>query len=279
MTVFNTNTNTSANTSASAASAANITNTAWVLSDLNRRVQNMLRAGVVAEANPITGTCKVRSGELTTPWLPYFIPAAGAVRLYRVPSVGEAALVLSPGGTIDDGFVLCGLHTPTVPPDADILSDETIKINAPTILLVAEEALGITVQGNATVQASGGIALDAAQPIAITSESDVTLRAGGSTAIASTGPITINGESNATIAFAGAATVSVDGNASFDVGGDAAISATGSVEVTGNDLTIGSNNPATPSGNCMATAVKGIPTLCLFNGAPHPGGNASVQVK
>lgn len=93
------------------------------LADLNRRLENLLKIGEVAEVQ--AGLVRVQIGALCTDWLPYCTLASGAVSAELWPSVGEKCLVLSPSGQLANGMVLCGLRTHAWPaPDAD--PEETV---------------------------------------------------------------------------------------------------------------------------------------------------------
>lgn len=81
------------------------------LNELHRRLGNVIRAGVLTAVDPASGRCQVRHGECLSPWIRYFMPAAGEVRQARHPSVGEQCLLLNYGGgdTSAQAMALCGL--------------------------------------------------------------------------------------------------------------------------------------------------------------------------
>lgn len=88
------------------------------IEDLQRRAENHGRIGTVSEVNPGAGTCKVSHGDLTTPDIKWFNPAAGEVSETRIPSVGEQCLLINFGGG-DGGAhtaALCGLTSDLFPP-------------------------------------------------------------------------------------------------------------------------------------------------------------------
>lgn len=82
------------------------------ISDLTRRFANMLREGVISEVDHEHGLARVKSGELLTDWLPYFVRRAGSNLIVgESPDVGEQCLVLSPGGELGSGKILVGLYS------------------------------------------------------------------------------------------------------------------------------------------------------------------------
>ncbi|WP_213159208.1 phage baseplate assembly protein V [Pseudomonas aeruginosa] len=87
------------------------------IDDLQRRAEGQARLGTVASVDTAAGTCKVSHGDLTSPPVKYFNPAAGEVSETRHPSVGEQCLLINYGG--GDGsaqsVALCGLPRDSFP--------------------------------------------------------------------------------------------------------------------------------------------------------------------
>ncbi len=80
--------------------------------DLMRRMNNLLRPGVISAVNHDAARVRVKLGEnLVTAWLPYFARRAGNTIDWDPPEEGEQCLVLSPGGELGGGFVLPGLYS------------------------------------------------------------------------------------------------------------------------------------------------------------------------
>ena len=80
-------------------------------SEIERRLDNLQRAGKVIEIHQGGQHIKVASGDNTTPWIHWFAAAAGLISDYRCPSVGEQCLLLSYSGGRDTGqcWALCGI--------------------------------------------------------------------------------------------------------------------------------------------------------------------------
>jgi phage baseplate assembly protein V len=88
------------------------------LEDLRRCGEGAIRIGTFDEVNPATGRATVSHGELKTPSVPYFNPAAGKVSESRHPSKGEQCLLLNYGGG-DSGkqtVALPGIGSAAFPP-------------------------------------------------------------------------------------------------------------------------------------------------------------------
>jgi len=83
--------------------------------DHARNLSNLIRLGTVAEVDLPARLCRVQSGELQTDFLPWLVPAAGALIVWAAPTVGEQVLVLSPDGETMGGVVLRGLYSDAFP--------------------------------------------------------------------------------------------------------------------------------------------------------------------
>jgi phage baseplate assembly protein V len=77
--------------------------------DLNRRLESLIRFGVVSAVDLDAGRCRAQSGELQTAWLPWLTRRSGTTREWDPPTVGEGCLLLSPSGETAGGIVLVGV--------------------------------------------------------------------------------------------------------------------------------------------------------------------------
>lgn len=97
---------------------------AFRLTECERKIANLLRPAVVAEAR-YQGSPRVRvkAGDLLSGWLPWLTTRAGADRCWWAPEVGEQVLVLAPDGDLGAAWVLpagfCDRH-PAPADSADI---------------------------------------------------------------------------------------------------------------------------------------------------------------
>ena len=90
------------------------------IAELRRRLDNLIRPGTVYAVDPASVRCRIKSGELLTDWLPYFVRRAGSRRDSDHPTLNEQAAVFSPSGELGAGFVLIGLNSDAFPsPNTD----------------------------------------------------------------------------------------------------------------------------------------------------------------
>lgn len=78
--------------------------------DLERRLDNLIRLGTIAEVDLNRALCRVKTGKNITSWLPWVAARAGETRTWCPPTVGEQVIVLSPSGDIAAGVVLTAVY-------------------------------------------------------------------------------------------------------------------------------------------------------------------------
>ena len=87
------------------------------IAELFRRVNNLLRVGKVVSVNYATAKAKVKIGDITTDFLPWFVPSTAT--WFPLKS-GEQVVVLSPNGDLRFGMILPALYQSAKPaPSSD----------------------------------------------------------------------------------------------------------------------------------------------------------------
>lgn len=81
----------------------------YLLSELDRRLKQMIRIGVVHAVDPAKAKVQVQIGQNTTDWRPW-LAVAGMIKTWNPPVVGEQVLVLSPGGDFEQSVVVPSLY-------------------------------------------------------------------------------------------------------------------------------------------------------------------------
>lgn len=143
------------------------------LSDLYRRLENLIRFGVIegvdlsAKPSPLV---TVRTGGLLTQWLPVQSAAAGNARDAHPPTIGEIAIVISPGGDTAQACVITGFFSLLFPaPDfsatqwtREFPDGTAITYDSETHALTAHLAAGATsvLTSDGGISISGDITLD-----------------------------------------------------------------------------------------------------------------------
>ena len=146
----------------------------YKISDLERRLLNVIRSGRIHSVDYVKAKCRVAIGDLLTDPLPWIELRAGKVKTWNPPSIGEHVIVLSPSGELAVGFVIFGIICDDNPAQSvDEFVDltkfddgayisynrqtHTLNINQPA----SGSNLTIHVTGNALVEATGNCTVSA----------------------------------------------------------------------------------------------------------------------
>ncbi len=139
------------------------------LTELERRLANLLRLGTIEQLDEATARVKVKSGEMLTGWLPWLTRRAGQDLDWWAPEPGEQVMLLSPSGDPAQGVVLPAIYQTAYPAPAisksiyrKLFADGTvIEYDRTTHLLKADvqgsvqltvaETLTADIAGNATL--------------------------------------------------------------------------------------------------------------------------------
>lgn len=93
------------------------------LTELSRRIENMIRLGTIAEVDHAGVLVRVKSGRLLTDWLPWFERRAGATTTWEPPTIGEQCMIFSPSGEPAGGIVLVGINSAGIQPPSHSADD------------------------------------------------------------------------------------------------------------------------------------------------------------
>ncbi len=91
----------------------------YKLAELERRFNNLLRLGIIAEADYPAGKVRVSSGELLTTWIPWLTRRASNDTDWWAPEIGEQVLLLSPAGDPAQAVALPAVYQQAHPANGD----------------------------------------------------------------------------------------------------------------------------------------------------------------
>ncbi|WP_353272105.1 phage baseplate assembly protein V [Wolbachia endosymbiont (group B) of Apomyelois bistriatella] len=87
----------------------------FAISELNRKLANIIRIGLVKEIDYEKAKVRVKIGELLTDYLPWITSKAGKDRDWSPPDIDEQVVVFSPLGELSLGVVLAGIYQEKYP--------------------------------------------------------------------------------------------------------------------------------------------------------------------
>ncbi|MEC4735612.1 phage baseplate assembly protein V [Wolbachia endosymbiont (group A) of Andrena dorsata] len=82
----------------------------FAISELQRKLANIVRIGVVKEVDYEKAKVRVQIGELLTDYLPWITSKAGKDRDWFPPDIDEQVVIFSPFGELSLGVVLGGIY-------------------------------------------------------------------------------------------------------------------------------------------------------------------------
>lgn len=140
------------------------------ITDIIRRLENVIRLGTVTQVDHGKARCRVQSGGITTGWLPWLAQRAGETRTWCPPTEGEQVLVVAPGGELTQAVVFSGLFSDANPansslakvhrtdyPDGAIVEYDSNTHHLHAVLPAGTariEASHVTITGSVTVEGS-----------------------------------------------------------------------------------------------------------------------------
>ncbi|WOC77637.1 phage baseplate assembly protein V [Stutzerimonas frequens] len=89
------------------------------ITDLLRRLENLIRLGTIAAVDHQAARCTVKSGGLSIPNLPWLALRAGDSSDWDPPTVGEQCILVAPSGEPAQGVALVGLYSQQRPAPAN----------------------------------------------------------------------------------------------------------------------------------------------------------------
>lgn len=133
--------------------------------ELQRRIANIIRFGLIYQVNLANATAQVQIGNLITDFLPFATCRTGTTKSWSPPTVGEQCIVLAMNGELTTACILLGLYTQNSPSQS---GDEHIiefADGAKFIYNQASSALSVANIKTAVIQASQSVTADTPQVI------------------------------------------------------------------------------------------------------------------
>lgn len=92
--------------------------------EINRRIDNLIRFGLIAEVDHANAKARVKCGQILTSFLPFITLRAGTTKTWSPPTVGEQCVILASSGELTTACILVGLYTQNSPshsPDVHVI--------------------------------------------------------------------------------------------------------------------------------------------------------------
>lgn len=159
------------------------------ITDLKRRVANMVVVGKISHVDHKNARYRVKSGHLISDWIPDTQARAGKTCSYEGRDVGEQVVVVSSSGDLSQGIIVGSLHTnanqaadkgnihKTLYPDGTTVEYDD-KQNSYTLNLTSGGKFSLTISYGVSIKGNGKkLELQAPEGIKITTQGDLNLNA------------------------------------------------------------------------------------------------------
>ena len=89
----------------------------FVISELKRRLNNIVKVGVVSETDPEKAKVRIKVGDLHSDWRPW---TSGSKHRWDMPEVGDSVVMISPNGETEKSIIIPSLYNDqNLPPSSD----------------------------------------------------------------------------------------------------------------------------------------------------------------
>ncbi|WP_208442409.1 phage baseplate assembly protein V [Bartonella raoultii] len=174
------------------------------ITDLKRRVANMVMVGKISHVDHKNARYRVKSGNLVSDWIPDTQARAGKTCSYEGRDVGEQVVVVSSSGDLSQGIIVGSLHTDanqvadkgnihkTLYPDGTTVEYDD-KQNSYTLNLTSGGKFSLTISDGVSIKGDGKkLELQAPEGIKITAQGDLNLNAEKAIALKAGGGISLH---------------------------------------------------------------------------------------
>lgn len=89
------------------------------IAELARLIENLIRLGTIDAVQAKPPRVRVKTGTITTAWIPWLALRAGTSKEWDPPTIGEQAVIFSPSGQLGQGIAVVGLYSDANPANGD----------------------------------------------------------------------------------------------------------------------------------------------------------------
>ena len=167
----------------------------YALSDLAKRLSNIIRIGTIFEINVQTAKARVKIGELETDFLPWANSNSGNNNSWNPPEIDEQVIILSPSGDLSQAVILPSFYKNNASDSNQNIKSITYQDGSKISFNIASGTLDLDLKGDVKIKVVGNAEIEAAK---VTLKGDVDLGGSGGQGVARIGDkIEITGGSSA----------------------------------------------------------------------------------
>jgi phage baseplate assembly protein V len=146
----------------------------YALSDLAKRLSNIIRIGTIFEINVQAAKARVKIGELETNFLPWANSNSGSNNSWNPPEIDEQVIILSPSGDLSQAVILPSLYKNNASDSDQNIKSITYQDGSKISFNVSSGTLDLDLKGDITIKVVGNANIES-DNINITASSNITL--------------------------------------------------------------------------------------------------------
>ncbi|MDA9573342.1 phage baseplate assembly protein V [Rickettsiales bacterium] len=146
----------------------------YALSDLAKRLSNIIRIGTIFEINHQTAKARVKVGELETDFLPWANSNSGSNNSWNPPEIDEQVIILSPSGDLSQAVILPSFYKNNASDSDQNIKSITYQDGSKISFNVSSGTLDLDLKGDVTIKVVGNANIES-DNINITASSNITL--------------------------------------------------------------------------------------------------------
>jgi len=146
----------------------------YALSDLAKRLSNIIRIGTIFEINVQIAKARVKIGELETDFLPWANSNSGSNNIWNPPEIDEQVVILSPSGDLSQAIILPSLYKNNASNSDQNIKSITYQDGSKISFNVSSGTLDLDLKGDVIIKVVGNANIEG-DNINITASSNITL--------------------------------------------------------------------------------------------------------
>lgn len=146
----------------------------YALSDLAKRLSNIIRIGTIFEIHYQTAKARVKIGELETDFLSWANANSGSNNSWNPPEIDEQVIVLSPSGDLSQAVILPSLYKNNASDSDQNVKSIIYQDGSKISFNLASGTLDLDLKGDVTIKVLGNANIEGGN-INIKGSSNITL--------------------------------------------------------------------------------------------------------
>lgn len=157
----------------------------FALSDMQRRLANLIRVGEISALDETERKIRVSFGSITTAWLDWPATYGRNYRRWRPLRMGQQVIMASPSGELAQAKIVGFLYRDTIQPPSENPDLDVIEFDDGTVLQYdsASHKLTATVKGAAEITTDGDVTATVGGGLTVDVTNDINATAGGSATV------------------------------------------------------------------------------------------------